>query len=128
MPVAKRLFTTLSHNKVNNMLDTILEIAATPDWISPTIALIQTWGNHPSVGFAIPADTEWNLTIIFRVRQAQAVYIQSLLERAGIPYQGGLADRPKTTSRRKNEANQLKPAKGALNSLLDQILELADIL
>ena len=150
MPVAKRLFTTLSHNKVNNMLDTILEIAATPDWISPTIALIQTWRNHPSVGFAIPTDTEWNLyairelltcvgvkvwglalvdhKIIFRVRQAQAAYTQYLLERAGIPYQGGLADTPKTTSQRKNEANQLKPAKGALNSLLDQILELADIL
>ena len=132
------------------MLDTILEIAATPVWISPMIALIQTWRNHPSIGFTIPADTEWNLyairelltsvavkvwgfalvdhTIIFRVRQAQAVCTQYLLERAGIPYRGGLDDTPKTTRQRKNEANQLKPAKGALNSLLDQILALADIL
>ncbi len=94
------------------MLDTFLKIAATPNWVTPTLSIIQTLWNRPSVGYNVPANTQWSTyaiqgllkkfgvkvwglalmddMIIFRVRKAQAAYTQYLLERENIPYQGGL--------------------------------------
>ncbi len=126
------------------MLDTLLEIAATPDWISPTLALVQTFLNRPSVGFNVPAGTEWstytiedlltgvgikvwgltlvNDTIIFRVRQAQARYTHYMLERAGVPYYGGLNEASSSRELQSKAVNKTQaPTRGLLDHCLDSI-------
>lgn len=133
------------------MLDNLLEIAATPDWISPTFALIQTFFNRPSVGFNVPTDTEWStyaindllssvgikvwgLTIassmiIFRVRKAQARYTHYMLERAGVPYYGGLSDyKSSDVTIGKNESKPQSSTGSLLDDCLDGINSLVDTL
>jgi len=131
------------------MLDTFLKISATPDWITPTISIIQTIWNRPSVGYNVSADTQWStysikalLTevgikvwglalidnmIFFRVRKAQASYTQYLLEREGIPYQGGISDNAIFSVKRKKEQPRSQPApKGWLDNCLDGINKFVD--
>jgi len=132
-----------------NMLDTFLKIASIPDWITPTISIIQTIWNRPSVGYNVSADTQWStysiralLTdvgikvwgvglidnmIIFRVRKAQASYTQYLLEREGIPYQGGSGKIINLSNKRKKEQARSEPTpKGWLDNCLDGINKFVD--
>jgi len=131
------------------MLDTFLKIAATPNWVSPTISIIQTIWNRPSVGYNVPANTQWSTytlqdllkkfgvkvwglalvddRIIFRVRKAQAGYTQYLLERENVPYQGGIGEAAKFSSARRKEAIHQQPvSKGWLDNCLDGINKFVD--
>lgn len=98
-----------------SMQNQILKLGSILDWITPLVAFVQDIQQGPSVGFAVPVAAGWpageitaNLRacgvrswgmmmvdemITFRVRKAQARYAQYLMDRAGIPYHGGLATR-----------------------------------
>jgi|WetSurMetagenome_2_1015567.scaffolds.fasta_scaffold423439_3 hypothetical protein len=89
------------------MLDTLFKIGTVFDWISPTVAFVQTLINGPSYTFTVPANVgvsggtvvdflhrrgikTWghmivNGYILFTVRQSQARWAQYQLERAGVP-------------------------------------------
>ena len=96
------------------MLDKLIRAGAGFDWITPVITFILDYQRRPSVGYNIPVDAGWSaysvralldvhgvklwgLTIFdnvitFRTRLAQAQYAQYLMEREGIPYDGGIQD------------------------------------
>ena len=89
------------------MIDKILSVGASFDWITPIASFMQDIANGPSCGFGLPADAGfsgrdverllkargvkvWGLMvvdnlIIFRVRKAQARWARYLLERAKVP-------------------------------------------
>jgi hypothetical protein len=90
------------------MLDTILGIGASFDWISPLASVLGDMLNGPSHTFLIPyrasplsgREISWMLgkrgvkswgymvvtgTLMLNVRQSQAQWAQRLLEQAGIP-------------------------------------------
>lgn len=91
----------------SDLTDTLLQAGATLDWLSPTVAVIQSAINGPSHTFLIPRECglsghaivqmlaehgvrTWGQmvvcdTIMFTVRQAQARWAEYLLQRAGIP-------------------------------------------
>lgn len=93
------------------MLDKFLSVGANFDWISPLLAFLQDFKEGPSAGFRVPVAAGWsgaqikdllkewgirtwgwmivNDIILFDVRDAQAEYAQYILERFGVPYQGG---------------------------------------
>jgi hypothetical protein len=96
------------------MIDSILKGGSSFDWISPVVALIQDLRNGPSVGFNVSMEAGWSTAqlqallnergiklwgmmmvddaIIFCVRKTQARYAHYVLDRAGVPYQGGLGE------------------------------------
>jgi hypothetical protein len=94
------------------MLDKVLEVGACFDWITPLITVVQDLANGPGHTFLIPNDCGWSgrdiedllrrrgvrswghmvvkHSLMLRVRQKQARWAQYLLERAGIPLEGGM--------------------------------------
>lgn len=92
------------------MIDKSIDIGTSFDWITPLWSFIQDYRNRPAVGYNVPVDSGWSAyairdllqnagvkiwglaiygnTIVFGARQAQASYIQYLLDREGVPYQG----------------------------------------
>lgn len=111
-------------------MEGIIRAGMALDWISPLIALVQTWRNRPSVGFRVPADIGWDTvavqsllseqgiaswgflwlddSFIFRIRLAQARYGEYVLTRASVPYTcspyrapSSHSDRASTSARRR---------------------------
>ena len=100
------------------MIDKLLEYGTIFDWISPLVAEIQDIANGPSHTFLIPEGCGWsgreidNLLrnrgiktwglmivdhlIMITVRQAQAWWAQTLLDREGIPIAYGVLDKRPT--------------------------------
>ncbi len=92
-----------------------MQFAGRFDWISPLWTFVQDYRNRPSVGYNLHRGCGrsayeirymltragvkvWGLrevgdVITFRVRRAQARYAQYLLDRAGLPYVGGVRAR-----------------------------------
>jgi hypothetical protein len=138
------------------MLDKFLEIASTPDWITPLAGMIQDRVNGPAHMFLIPDDCGWsgfeirrllkrhgvktwglmvvdNL-ILVSVRLAQAHYAQYILLREQIPIEYGLLDeraRPATAARRNHSpttrnARKSGHSKGVLAELSQAVDGLMD--
>jgi hypothetical protein len=123
------------------MLDKILQAGSGFDWISPTIAFVHDIRNRPSVDINVPATAGWSAqdltsllqecgikvwgvmlvgdVIIFSVRKAQALYAQYLLERNGIPYQGGL---PGHSRARPAASQEMKAEQKPTGNWLDRLL------
>lgn len=109
------------------MLFRLLESLTVFDWISPTIAILQNIANHPSHTFLVPVTCGWsglqiqqllqrngirvwgrmtvNHTFMLTVRRKQAAWAQYLLQRAGIPIQHGLVERPQRAPTAPTEAD-----------------------
>ena len=126
------------------MINKALAIGAGFDWIGPLWTFIQDYRRRPAVRYNIPADCGWHAyaiqdmlqdsgiklwglalyreTYVFSVRKAQARYTQYLLERAGIPYYGGIDIRgssPVSASQTQEAQQVSQPV--TLDSYLDQI-------
>ena len=121
------------------MLDKTLSFGAGFDWITPIWTFIQDYRRRPAVHYDIPADCGWHIhairdmlqesgirlwglalyqdTFVFSVRQAQARYTQYLLERSGIPYQGGIEVDDVVTHERESGNKQ----EAGLDGWLEQI-------
>lgn len=131
------------------MLDKLIRAGRTPDWISPLVCFILDFKRRPSVGYTIPVHAGWSayalrnlltqggiqlwgLTIydnliLFRTRKAQALYAQYLMERAGIPYAGGIATDQRPGPQYREQAQHRRPAPPqSLNRYLDQGLAKLD--
>jgi len=131
------------------MLDRIIKIGTVFDWITPVISLIQDWQNGPSIGLNVPVEGGysayaikdilaaggikiWGLriidtTIIFRTKNIQAAFAQYLLERAGVPYQGGISEADKNLGTRKKATLRPEPvSKGWLDNCLDGLNKFVD--
>lgn len=111
------------------MFDRFVAIGAEFDWITPVLTWLMDLRSGGSVGYNVPVDAGWSalaiqmmlhdagvriwgLSIVagiitFRLKQKQARYAQYLLERHGIPYEGGL-DVPKS---RYPQERQTEPAR-----------------
>ena len=94
------------------MLDKLLSFGSFFNWLTPLFAFLQDLVNGPSVGYTVPLAAGWSTLsirrylrssgikvwgvmlfrnkILLRVRKAQARYAQILMERAEIPYAGGI--------------------------------------
>lgn len=103
------------------MIDKLVAVGSTFDWITPLFTLFQDFRNRPSVGYNVPVDGGWSAyaisdllrahgikvwgltifqgTIMFRLRAAQAEYAQYLFAQNGVLYSGGL-NAPKRTHKR----------------------------
>jgi hypothetical protein len=136
------------------MLDTILEIGATFDWISPLAAVIGNMMNGPSHTFLIPygssplsgREIAWMLskrgvkswgqmvvsgTLTVSVRLNQARWAQYLLEQAGVPIENPLPAQSgaQRAGRRPSQRGQVqrRPAsrrQGDLGALADSVNEI----
>ena len=96
------------------MYDKLLVLGAYMDWITPLMAFVQDRSEGSRVDFVLPDDTgvsgmdiqrhlaargirSWGWMVVgnevlFTVSRRQAQYAQYHLERAGVPYQGGLVE------------------------------------
>ncbi len=101
------------------MIDDLLKLGSTFDWISPLVAFVQDWRNGPSDGFSVPLASGWSTrevrslltgygikvwgmmlvadSLIFSVRRTQAGFAEFLLTRAGVPYRTSYRGRKATT-------------------------------
>jgi hypothetical protein len=90
-----------------DMIDRLLSLGSTPDWIRPLVGIIKDFTNGPYYRFYVDRNAGWSVNaikrllnsygvhvwgdiiandmIIFTVRQAQAQWAQYLLQRAGVP-------------------------------------------
>lgn len=123
------------------MLDRLVTIGAEFDWITPVLTWLTNMRSGGSVGYNIPVDAGWSalaiqmmlhdagvsiwgLSIVagiitFRLKRKQARYAQYLLERHGIPYQGGM-DITSAQSRGHQRQSSLRSA--ASDGLLDRTI------
>lgn len=123
------------------MFDRFVTIGAEFDWITPVLTWLTDLRSGGSVGYNVPVDAGWSAlaiqmllrdagvriwglsivagVITFRLKLKQAHYAQYLLERNGIPYQGGIDATPVTT-RADNQSVRRQTAKQ--RSLVDQRL------
>jgi hypothetical protein len=105
------------------MIDKLIEVGSTFDWITPLFTFLQDFRNRPSVGYNVPVDGGWSAyaisdllkahgikvwgltifqgTIMFRLRAAQAEYAQYLFAQNGVLYSGGLGIANRTQRRRR---------------------------
>ena len=136
------------------MLDTILEIGASFDWISPLASILGDMMNGPSHTFLIPygssplsgREITWSLskrgvkswghmvvsgTLMVSVRLNQARWAQYLLEQAGVPIENPLpaqsqADRARRRPSQRGQA-QRRPewrGQGDQGGLADAVNEI----
>jgi hypothetical protein len=121
------------------MFDRFVAIGSEFDWITPVLTWLTDLRSGGSVGYNVPVDGGWSAlaiemllrdagvriwglsivagVITFRLKLKQARYAQYLLERNGIPYQGGIDATPATT-RADNQSVQRRTAKQ--RSFVDQ--------
>ena len=126
------------------MFDKLIRYGAMTDWITPVSTWLMCRRNGPSVRYNICVQEGWSalavqqilraggvklwgLTIYgdiitFRTRTSQARYAQYLMQRAGIPYAGGVeetstAGRPQRRPHQKSSRKHATPR----NSLLTQL-------
>lgn len=146
------------------MLDRMLDFGGAFDWITPVITFIKDYQNRPSVGYCISVNVGWGAyeiqqmlvqrgvkiwgltvfdgAILFRTRLAQALYTQYLLERAGIPFGGGVDPSTVTAAQRRSATSKQEhanrdeaeapppptdaPQKNDLDKVVGQVVQLAD--
>jgi hypothetical protein len=131
------------------MLRRIAEVGSAFDWISPVLSVVQDVANGPSHTFLIPDDSGWSGheiarhlrdhgvkcwglmivsgTLMVSVRAAQAGWAQYLLDRAGIPIEGGrVAAAHRSVSSGPGSRGRSRQAQGVGDTLrdwLDLLLE-----
>lgn len=138
------------------MLDPILEIGATFDWISPLAGMLGNFLNGPSHTFLIPYDASplsgreiarmlskrgvrsWGHiivsgTLMVSVRLGQARWAQHLLERAGVPIENPLPAQDRTrrargrrSGRRPAQRRQGSGRSSDVGSIVDAVNEILD--
>jgi hypothetical protein len=129
------------------MFDRFVAIGSELDWITPVLTWLTDMRSGGSVGYNIPVDAGWSalaiqmmlheagvriwgLSIVagiitFRLKRSQARYAQYLLERNGIPYQGGM-DITSSKSKEHQRQSSLRsaPSDGLLNRTIAPIHQL----
>jgi len=131
------------------MLDRLVTIGAEFDWITPVLTWLTDMRSGGSVGYNIPVEAGWSalaiqtmlhdagvriwgLSIVagiitFRLKRKQARYAQYLLERHGIPYQGGIDVRTSAKEQSQHDSSpDSSPHSTASPSLLDDTMKPID--
>lgn len=132
------------------MIDKLVRIGASWDWVTPVITLIQDWRNRPSVGFNVSYGcgfSAWEIerllkskgikvwgvmviddVITLRVREAQALYTQYWLEQMGLPYQGGISAETAAKYRRPQGVGSKRSSEKSkgIDGIVDAINKMAD--
>lgn len=130
------------------MLDKLFSIGASLDWTTPVATFIQDYQNRPSVGYNISVNAGWSafavrdllktngvklwgLTIFggaitFRTREAQAEFAQYLMDREGIPYQGGICVDRRFSDAANTNTRRMRASSWAVETLIDQIIRMVD--
>ena len=122
------------------MIDNVLGIASTFDWISPLVGVVGDLMNGPGHTFLIPWQScpmsgyevqgllrkrgikTWGLqivanTLMVSVRLAQARYAQHILEQAGVTIENPLPDAPQRQRQKRARRS------GGVFSVFDDIFE-----
>jgi hypothetical protein len=138
------------------MLDTILGIGASFDWISPLASVLGDLMNGPSHTFLIPYSGSplsgreigwmlgkrgvkcWGLmvvsgTLMVSVRQGQARWAQQILEQAGVPIENPVPNQAQranrargTVSRTTARSHHRTAPKSDLGGIVDSVSDLLD--
>ncbi len=133
------------------MIDKILSIGASFDWISPVASVIGDIMNGPSHTFLVPYDSSplsgreiaWMLsnrgikswghmvvsgTFMISVRLSQSRWAQHLLDEAGVPIDNPVAvpDRSVRARRRRSSRVRASRQRGELESIADSVKEILD--
>ena len=117
---------------MSNLLDELLNIGSTPNWIRPLWAIIQDLSNGPLCRFYIDRYCGWSINditgllrrhgvqvwgdivaddmIIFTVRQPQSRWAEHVLQRAGLPILGISGQKAG------NKPSRSRPGKSKANS------------
>jgi hypothetical protein len=129
------------------MFDRFVAIGSELDWITPVLTWLTDMRSGGSVGYNIPVDAGWSalaiqmtlheagvhiwgLSIVtgiitFRLKRSQTRYAQYLLERNGIPYQGGMdITSSKSKGRQRQSSLRSAPSDGLLDRTIAPIHQL----
>lgn len=129
------------------MIDKLLGVGASLDWISPLTSIFGDVMNGPSHTFLVPYDgcplsgrevtlllrhrgvKSWGHmivsgTLMFSVRLTQAGWAQHLLEQAGVPIENPVT--ASTPAARANRRVRGRRQRGELESIADSVKEILD--